>query len=90
MGLSKKTRRKRELEKIAQLRYYVPAAGIETTKDRPVAPTLYPDVLGMNGRKLDEFGVDDRRECVEKNVGIVGCSPAVLWSLAKVRLPKKN
>ena len=31
MGLSKKTRRKRELEKIANLRYYVPAAGIETT-----------------------------------------------------------
>lgn len=83
MGLSKKIRRK------LSSGYYVPAAGVETTKNIPVAPTLYPEVVVDRGRQLDKFGVEDRKECCEKNCGVVGATPSVLFALAFGKRIKK-
>lgn len=45
------------------------------------APVMCPDILGDTGRKLHNFGVSDRKDCVKKNLG-ADFTPSQLFTKA--------
>ena len=45
------------------------------------APVMCPDILGLTGRKLHEFEVVDRKDCVKKNL-VADLTPSQLFTKA--------
>lgn len=76
LGIKKETIKQHKLQPIKTGKYHEGICGADLS-----SPVQFPDVLGINGRKLHEFGVRDRKECVKKNLG-VELTPSQLFAVA--------
>lgn len=84
MGIKKETIKQKNLEPVKTGEYHEGICGADLQ-----SPVQFPDVLGNVGRKLHEFSVSDRKECVKKNLGL-DLTPSQLFARAGLKRKGKK
>ena len=79
MGIRIEKIRQKELSAVKTNSYYNGVLGADLE-----SPVNCPDILVETGRQLDKFGVENRKECVKKNLGIE-MTPSQLFSKAGLK-----